>query len=281
MGSFIDTPDKGLVYFDSDADLFDQQTRVRLATAAALPTCVKNGSSLVASSVGLLNSTGIDGVTTVAVGDLVLVKDQVAGANNGVYRVTSIGAAAGYWSMERAPGWNVKEQFKSGRTVVVCEGSANGDKIFQLTTNDTITMDSTSLTFTVLTTAAVVTVSKAFTYATVAALGAVASGSIDFDAALPAGAMVIAAGINVTAIFDNVTDTASATADLGIASGDTDAFVDGASLDAVAKVGSPAGVAMGTLVGAVTPSILVDPDVNCDTITKGSAVAYVSYILAF
>ena len=53
------------------------------------------------------------------------------------------------------------------------------------------------------------------------------------------------------------------------------------SLDAVAKVGSPGGVGLGTLVGAVTPSILVDPDVLCNTITKGAAVAYVIYVLAF
>lgn len=122
---------------------------------------------------------------------------------------------------------------------------------------------------------------KSFDYTDVAALGAVASGSIDFDAALPAGAVVVGGGINVTAIFDNAGDTASVVADLGIASGDTDAFCDGMSLDAVAKVGSPAGVGMGTLVGAVTPSILVDPDVNCDTITKGAAVAYVLYVEAF
>jgi len=124
-------------------------------------------------------------------------------------------------------------------------------------------------------------VSKAFGFADVAALGAVASGSIDFDDALPAGAVVIGAGVNVTALFDNVGNTASVSADLGIAGGDTDAFCDGVSLDAVASVGSPAGIGMGTLVGAVTPSVLVDPDVDCDEITKGAAVAYVIYTLAF
>lgn len=129
--------------------------------------------------------------------------------------------------------------------------------------------------------ARIVTVTKAIGFADVVALGAVASGSIDFDDALPAGAVVVGGGINVTAAFDNVGDSASVTADLGIASGDTDAFCDGMSLDAIAKVGSPAGVGMGTLVGAVTPSVLVDPDVDCDTLTKGAAVAYVLYTLAF
>lgn len=104
---------------------------------------------------------------------------------------------------------------------------------------------------------------------------------VDFDAALPAGAVVIGAGLNVTAVFDNAGNTASAVADIGIKSGDRDAFIDGAALDAVAKVGSPHGVGMGTLVGAITPSILVVPDVNGNTLTKGAAVAYVLYVLAF
>lgn len=120
---------------------------------------------------------------------------------------------------------------------------------------------------------------KAFTYADLQE--ADMSIDVDFDAALPAGAMVIGAGLNVTAIFDNAGDTANVAADIGIKSGDRDAFVDGASLDAVAKVGSPAGDGMGTLVGAITPSVLVVPSVNGNTLTKGSAVAYVAYTLAF
>lgn len=128
--------------------------------------------------------------------------------------------------------------------------------------------------------AKIVVVSKAFAAADVAALGAVASGSIDFAAALPAGAMIIAAGVNVTAAFDNAGDTASVTIALGVSGGDTDGFMVAGAADTVCKLGT-AGVLNGGLVGAVTPSILVDPDVNCNTITKGAAVAYVAYILAF
>jgi hypothetical protein len=105
--------------------------------------------------------------------------------------------------------------------------------------------------------------------------------TIDFDAALPAGAAVLGAGANVTAIFDNVTDNASVTFDLGIKSGDTDGFVDGGSLNAVAKVGVPAGVVLGALVGAITPSIIFDGSVNLNTLTKGAATFYVSYVLMF
>jgi hypothetical protein len=124
-----------------------------------------------------------------------------------------------------------------------------------------------------------VIVSKAFGFADLAE--ADQDIDVDFDAALPAGAVVIGAGINVTAAFDNVGDTASVEADLGIKSGDRDAFCDGMSLDAIAKVGAISGAAMGTLVGAITPSVNVKPDVNGDTLTKGAAVAYVIYVLAF
>lgn len=127
----------------------------------------------------------------------------------------------------------------------------------------------------------VVTVSKAVTQAAIAALGASTTGTIDFDAALPAGAVVLASGFNVTAIVDNAGDTADVTADLGIKSGDVDRFIDGASLDAVAKVSVPAGAAPTGLVGAITPMITIDSSVNLSTITKGGFTAYLQYAVAF
>ena len=120
---------------------------------------------------------------------------------------------------------------------------------------------------------------KAFTYADLQE--ADQDIDVDFDDALPDGAGVICGGIKCTAIFDNVGDTADVEADLGIKGGDRDAFCDGLSLDAVAIVGSPAGVGMGTLVGAITPSVNVKPSVNGNTLTKGTAVAYLLYVLAF
>jgi hypothetical protein len=125
------------------------------------------------------------------------------------------------------------------------------------------------------------TMTKAFSFTDVAALGGVASGSIDFAANLPNGAIPVGAGISVTAVFDNVGNTASMTSAIGVKSGDTDGYMVAGSCDAVAKIGSPGVLLGGLCVGTVTPSILVDPDVNCDTITKGTAVAYVTYILAF
>lgn len=125
----------------------------------------------------------------------------------------------------------------------------------------------------------VVTVSKTVGFA--ALTDADMQQVVDFDAALPAGALVIGGGANVTAVFDNVGDTANLTFDLGFKTGDTDGIVDGGSLDAVAKVSIPRGVAVPGMPGALTPSIIFDSSVNLNTLTKGAATFYVSYVLLF
>lgn len=124
--------------------------------------------------------------------------------------------------------------------------------------------------------------SLAIGFAQVAALGAVTDGAIDFAAALPVGAVRLGGYVDVTAVFDNVGNTASLTFDLGVASpGDTDAWIDGGSLNAVAKVASPLGVVPIGFSGGSLPSVMIHSDVNCDTITKGAAVAYVPYFEQF
>lgn len=102
---------------------------------------------------------------------------------------------------------------------------------------------------------------------------------VDFDAALPTGVnLILGGGCNVTAVFDNVGDTADVTFDLGISGGDRDAFCDGGSLDTVAVSGGVSGAGVGTVVANITPSVNVLPSVNGDTLTKGAAVAYLAYV---
>lgn len=121
-------------------------------------------------------------------------------------------------------------------------------------------------------------VSKAITYADLTA--AALTQTIAFDDALPLGAIVIGAGFSVGAVFDNAGDTASVSLDIGHA-GDADAFCVGLSLDATGAVGAPTGVALGALVGAVTPRLTVSGSVNLNTIAKGSGTAYVVALVAF
>lgn len=98
-----------------------------------------------------------------------------------------------------------------------------------------------------------------------------------FATALPARAYLIGAGIRVIAAFtDGVAGTF--TADVGINGGDIDAFLDGASLAAIANVGDPVGVRPSGMVGAVTPALTVLGSVNVNTATAGSLVAEVMYL---
>lgn len=86
------------------------------------------------------NGDTIDGVA-LATGDRILLKDQTAGAENGIYVVAATGAPS------RASDADTDGKVTSGLSVHVEEGSSNANKNFQLTTNDPITLDTTALVF--------------------------------------------------------------------------------------------------------------------------------------
>ncbi len=96
------------------------------------------------ANITLSGTQTIDGVSVIA-GDRVLVKDQSTGAENGIYV-----CAAGAWS--RATDADTSAEVTANMAVAVEAGTANGDKIFILTTNNPITLGSTALTFTALST---------------------------------------------------------------------------------------------------------------------------------
>ena len=91
-------------------------------------------------NITLSGTQTIDGIDVEA-GDRVLVKNQTAGDDNGIYVV-----AAGAWS--RATDANISAEVTPGMFVFVEEGTTNGDNGFVLTTDAPITLDTTSLTFT-------------------------------------------------------------------------------------------------------------------------------------
>lgn len=105
------------------------KTGVRAATTAA---------GTLASS--FANGQSIDGVT-LATGDRILIKDQAAGAENGIYTVNPSGAPT------RATDMDTSAEAVNNTTVMVSEGTANADKAFTLTNNGTITLGTTSLTW--------------------------------------------------------------------------------------------------------------------------------------
>ncbi len=91
----------------------------------------------------------LDGVA-LAVNDIVFVKDQAAGATNGIYRVDTVGGGAnGTWT--RAPIFNEDAELDALALIWVREGTVSADTLWGHTTDPPITVGVTALTFTQLT----------------------------------------------------------------------------------------------------------------------------------
>ena len=122
-----------------------QTLRCRLrATSLAAFTASGSGvgKTLTKSSNGALGT--VDSVTVVA-GDRLFV--DLGTANSGVYTATSVGAAGSPWVLTRTTDFDDANDVKSGTIVYVTEGTLYADTSWKLTTNDTITIDSTSQTW--------------------------------------------------------------------------------------------------------------------------------------
>lgn len=116
-------------YVDAARSGLDVKASVRVATTEAITL-----------SSGLENGDTIDGVT-LATGNRVLVKNQDTASENGIYVVAASGAPS------RADDANISAEVTAGMFTFVEEGTINADTGWVLTTNDTITLGTTSLSF--------------------------------------------------------------------------------------------------------------------------------------
>ena len=91
----------------------------------------------------LENGDTLDGIT-LATGNKVLVKDQTDATENGIYNVVASGAAT------RDTDYNTVAEL-AGQLVIVQEGSTNADKIFLCTTDNSGSIGSVNIVFTVVT----------------------------------------------------------------------------------------------------------------------------------
>tara|TARA_B100001057_G_scaffold227388_2_gene227763 strand:+ start:4746 stop:6305 length:1560 start_codon:yes stop_codon:yes gene_type:complete len=90
-------------------------------------------------------STTVDGVTLVA-NDRVLVTAQSTASQNGIYRVKVLGSGSnGTWV--RAKDADTTADVTAGLVVMITEGTTYADTQWKLTTNDPITLGTTSLAF--------------------------------------------------------------------------------------------------------------------------------------
>ena len=112
----------------------DYKASVRVATTANI------------AGLGGSAPNTLDGVTLL-VNDRILVKDQSTASQNGIYAVTTLGTGAnGTWT--RATDADGAGELTAGAVVLVEEGTANADSQWMLTTDGTITIGTTPLTFT-------------------------------------------------------------------------------------------------------------------------------------
>jgi len=138
-------------YVDSVAEGLDIKESCVAATTAALPAVTYNngtggvGATLTADANGAL--AAIDGVTLV-VNERVLIKNQVAELQNGIYVVTTVGDGATDFVLTRAGDMDGSPASEiPGAFTFIEEGTTNADNGFVCTTNAPVTMGTTAITF--------------------------------------------------------------------------------------------------------------------------------------
>jgi hypothetical protein len=141
------------LYADSIASGINFHQSVRLATAAALPANTYNngtggvGATLTANANGALT---VDGVAAVA-GNRILVKNEAAGANNGVYVVTDTGSGSTPYILTRATDFDSAgtgvDQIDAGDFFLVTAGSTQANTSWVQQTPLPITVGTTAIVF--------------------------------------------------------------------------------------------------------------------------------------
>lgn len=157
-GTITTTPSSGndivnKTYADGLAGGLNFHEACRLATATALPANTYNngafgvGATLTANANGALS---VDGTLTV-VGNRILVKNEAAGANNGVYTVTQVGTAGTPYILTRATDFDTAgtgvNQIDAGDFFLVTAGTANANTSWVQQTPLPITVGITSIVF--------------------------------------------------------------------------------------------------------------------------------------
>jgi hypothetical protein len=121
----------------------------KYATTVALPTVVyANGSSGVGATLTgfAVGALGIDSASP-AVADRILVKDQAAQEQNGIYTVTATGSGIAVFVMTRALDYNQAAEINTGDTLFVTSGTVNSVTTWAYSGIDGPTMGTDAIMF--------------------------------------------------------------------------------------------------------------------------------------
>ena len=129
-------------YVDSLVDGRSWKNSAKAATTAALPALTYNNGAgtLTADANGALAAQ--DGVTLI-VNDRLVVKDQAAGLQNGIYSLTQVGSGGTPFILTRTLDTNTALEL-TGAAVFVEQGTVNADKQFAQS-SDSITLGTTAI----------------------------------------------------------------------------------------------------------------------------------------
>lgn len=194
---------------------------VNAATTAALAgsPVYDNGTAGVGATLTKATNGALpaqDGVTLTA-GQLLLVKDQSAPEQNGLYVVTTVGAGGVKWVLTRSPMFNTAAKIKEGSLFVPQAGSVNGNLLFELTSASSPVVGTDAISFT----QAAATVSGAAVKTALATVGA-ANGVVGTALSATAQRLLAFAGHNnvgaCTLTGAKVGDTVTGVIDLAGAS---------------------------------------------------------------
>lgn len=135
-------------YVDSIATGFNFIAPVRVATTADLNATYANGAGGVGATLtnaGAMAAISIDGVA-LSSSDRVLVKNQTAQEQNGVYQVTTVGSGAVNWVLTRTTDYDQPAEINPGDIVPVEQGTANANTLW-LQTATVATIGTDPITF--------------------------------------------------------------------------------------------------------------------------------------
>ena len=136
-------------YVDATTTGLDVKASVRMATTNNLSaTASGTGAGKTLTNSGTQTVFAVDGVTA-SVGDRVLVKNQSTAKDNGIYTVTTVGTVSTNWVLTRATDADntPSGEVTAGMFTFVEEGTTLADTGWVLSTNNSITLDTTALTF--------------------------------------------------------------------------------------------------------------------------------------
>ena len=138
-------------YVDSLSNGLDVKQSVVAGSTAALTVTYSNGTGGVGATLtnaGAQAAFALDGITLVS-GDRVLIKDQAAALQNGVYTVTTVGSGATNWVLTRATDFDNSPGLEVGPGVFffVEQGTANADNGYVVSTDTAITIGTTAINF--------------------------------------------------------------------------------------------------------------------------------------